>query len=46
MPNEAILIADGQFDRGERIVRALEAAGRRCRLAPHGAAALEIALSE
>lgn len=46
MANESILIADGQFDRGERILRALEASGRRCRLAPHGAAALEIALSE
>lgn len=46
MSNESILIADGQPDRGESIVRALEAAGRRCRLAPHGASALEIALSE
>ena len=46
MSNESILIADGQSERGERIVRALEAAGRRCRLALHGAAALEIALSD
>jgi len=44
--NDLILIADGSPDRGERILRALEAGGHRARYAPQGAAALEIALSE
>ena len=46
MANDLILIADGDAARGERIARALEGAGRRCRLAAHGVSALEIALSE
>jgi len=46
MANDLILIADGDPVRAKRISCALEAAGRRCRLAAHGVAALEIALSE
>jgi CheY-like chemotaxis protein len=46
MANDMILIADGDAARGERIARALEAGGRRCRTASTGVAALEVALSE
>ncbi|HPG26499.1 MAG: DUF4388 domain-containing protein [Spirochaetaceae bacterium] len=46
MSSYLVLIADGNTGRGQRIANALEAAGRPCRVAPHGAAALEIALSE
>ena len=46
MENELILIADGNPARGKRVATALEAAGHPCRVAPHGAAALEIALAE
>jgi hypothetical protein len=41
-----ILIADGQTARGKRVACALEAAGHPCEVVTHGAAALEVALSE
>lgn len=44
--SDLILIADGHATRGERVLHAVEAQGRRARLASHGASALEIALSE
>jgi DNA-binding response OmpR family regulator len=46
MATDLILIADGNPARGARIATALEAAGHRCKVAPHGAAALEIALAD
>lgn len=46
MSTPLILIADGNPGRGQRVVHALETAGHPCRLALHGAAALEIALAE
>lgn len=45
MTQELILIADGQAARAEGVARAVEAAGRRTRIASQGAAALEAALS-
>lgn len=46
MSSELILVADGNPARGQRMASSLEAAGYACRVAPHGAAALEIALAE
>lgn len=43
---DLILVADGNLSRGQRVATALEAAGHPCRVAPHGADALEIALAE
>jgi hypothetical protein len=41
-----VLIADGDFQRGKRLVAACEQLGLAANLATHGAAALEIALSK
>ncbi len=41
-----VLIADGNTGRGQRLAAACERAGVPCRTGPHGAAALEMALSE
>ncbi len=41
-----VLIADGDFQRGKRLVAACEQLGLGARVVTHGAAALEIALSE
>lgn len=41
-----ILIADANTGRGQRVANALEVAGHACQVAPHGAAGLEVALSE
>jgi len=46
MPTQMILIADGNTGRGQRVANALEVAGHACQVAPHGAAGLEVALSE
>ena len=46
MSSDLILIADGNLGRGRRVATALEAAGHRCEVTPHGAGALEIALVE
>ncbi|MAG31151.1 MAG: hypothetical protein CL908_09720 [Deltaproteobacteria bacterium] len=46
MSTDLILVADGNTGRGQRIANALEAAGYICRVAPHGAEGLEVALSE
>ncbi|MFK7897245.1 MAG: DUF4388 domain-containing protein [Myxococcota bacterium] len=46
MSTDLILIADGNVQRGQRVYQALEAAGHICRFVQHGAAALEVALSE
>jgi len=46
MSTRPILIADDHPGRAPRVASALEAAGHVCRQAPHGSAALEIALSE
>ena len=46
MSSDLILIADENLGRAQRVAIALEAAGHRCRVAPHGAVALEIALAE
>ena len=46
MDLELILIADGNPARGARVATALEAAGHPCEVAPHGAAALEVALAQ
>lgn len=46
MSTDLILIADGDVNRGQRVFQALEAAGHVCRVVQHGAAALEVALSE
>lgn len=46
MANDLILIADGDETRRQQIAARLEAGGLRCRIAPTGVAALEIALSE
>ncbi len=46
MSTETILIADGNTGRGQRVADALTSAGHACRVAPHGAAGLEVALSE
>jgi len=41
-----VLIADGDFQRGKRLVAACEQLGLGARVVTHGAAALEIALSQ
>ena len=46
MSNTEILIADGNTGRAQRVANVLESAGHRCSVAPHGAAALEVALAE
>ena len=46
MPTQMILIADANTGRGQRVADALEVAGHACQVAPHGAAGLEVALSE
>jgi DNA-binding response OmpR family regulator len=46
MSTQKILIADGNTGRGQRVANALEVAGHACQVAPHGAAGLEVALSE
>lgn len=46
MSTQRILIADGDISRGRRVADALAVAGHACRVAPHGAAGLEAALSE
>jgi DNA-binding response OmpR family regulator len=46
MSPATILIADGNTGRGQRVADALEFAGHACRVAPHGAAGLEFALSD
>lgn len=46
MHNDLVLIADANVGHARRIATALEAAGHRCVVAPHGAGALELALSE
>ncbi|MCR9093658.1 MAG: DUF4388 domain-containing protein [bacterium] len=46
MSSDLVLIADANLGRARRVATALEAAGRPCAVAPHGAGALEIALSE
>ncbi len=45
MSNTEILIADGNAARAERVADVLKSAGHRCCVAPHGAAALEVALA-
>ena len=42
----AVLIADGDFQRGKRLAAACEQLGLGVNVATHGAAALEIALSK
>ncbi len=44
--NRLVLIADGNTGRGRRLAAACERAGVSCLTGPHGAAALEMALSE
>jgi CheY-like chemotaxis protein len=44
--NRMVLIADGNTGRGRRLAEACERAGVPCKTGPHGAAALEMALSE
>ncbi|MCZ6463368.1 MAG: DUF4388 domain-containing protein [Proteobacteria bacterium] len=44
--NRLVLIADGNADRGRRLAAACQAARIQCKTAPHGAAALELALAE
>ncbi len=46
MTSDLILIADENIGRARRVAIALEAAGHRCEVTPHGAGALEIALAE
>ena len=46
MSKPLILIADGNITRGQRVAKALENAGHFSHVTRHGAAALEIALSE
>ena len=46
MTNRLVLIADGNTARGRRLAEACERAGVSCMTGPHGAAALELALSE
>ncbi|MEM9177053.1 MAG: DUF4388 domain-containing protein [Myxococcota bacterium] len=46
MSNDLVLIADANGGRARRVATALEAAGRPCEVAAHGAGALEIALAE
>ena len=46
MSTQMILIADADTGRGQRVANALEVAGHPCRVAAHGAAGLEVALSE
>lgn len=46
MSNDLVLIADANTGRARRVATALEAAGRPCAVAAHGAGALEIALAE
>lgn len=46
MATDLVLIADENTGRARRIATALEAAGHRCAVVPHGAAALEVALAE
>ena len=40
-----IVVADGNTGRGQRVVDECTTAGYRCKLAPHGASALEISLA-
>jgi CheY-like chemotaxis protein len=44
--NRMVLIADGNTGRGRRLAEACERVGVPCKTGPHGAAALEMALSE
>ena len=44
--NRLVLIADGNTGRGQRLAAACRAAQIECRTAPHGAAALELALAD
>jgi len=44
--NRLVLIADGNATRGRSLAEACERAGVPCKTGPHGAAALEIALSD
>ncbi len=44
--NRMVLIADGNTGRGRRLAEACERVGVPCKTGPHGAAALELALSE
>jgi len=46
MSTQKILIADGNTGRGQRVASALSGAGHSCQVATHGAAGLEVALSE
>jgi len=46
MSNDLVLIADPNVGRARRVATALEAAGRPCAVAAHGAGALEIALAD
>ena len=46
MSTDLILIADGNASRGQRVANVLERSGHVCRVVPHGAAGLEVALSE
>lgn len=46
MSTQRILIADGNISRGRRVAAALTLAGHACRVAAHGAAGLEVALSD
>ena len=40
-----VLVADGNRGRGQKLVDACTGAGYRCKLTPHGAAAIEVALA-
>jgi CheY-like chemotaxis protein len=44
--SRTVLIADGDAERGERLAAACRELGLACKTAPHGAAALELALAE
>ena len=46
MSSDLVLIADANGGRARRVATALEAAGRPCATASHGAGALEVALAE
>ncbi|HEB88741.1 MAG TPA: DUF4388 domain-containing protein [Deltaproteobacteria bacterium] len=46
MTPQSVLIADSNHGRARRVANGLEASGRSSRIASHGAAALELALSE
>ncbi len=43
--NRLVVVADGNTGRGQRLIDTCTTAGYPCKLAPHGAAALEIALA-